>query len=118
MRLRALLLALALAACGHDSLPGPGGGNADLAGGGGGGTADLSDGRSCAGDPGCSSGGVACFSVCCNPGEWCDPSTRACRCGSGPACDGGKVCASGGPIQPGGNECGSICCGGGTPCPL
>lgn len=110
------MLALALVGCGHDALPGPGGGG-DMAGGGGG-VVDMTGGRVCSGDPACSSGGVGCFGTCCNAGEWCDPSTSTCRCGTGPACGTGKVCASGGPIGPGNNGCGSICCGSGTPCPL
>jgi hypothetical protein len=76
--------------------------------------------RSCA--PNCSrcQSGVCCGALCCREGEWCDPLSNTCRCGTGAeVCRVDQICATGGPIGPGQDQCGSICCGDPAhPCPL
>jgi hypothetical protein len=116
-----LCVGVALGACGHDALPGPGGSGGaggdmaavDLATPGGGGPHVCSG--SCAA---CNGGnGVCCGNACCPSGEWCDSATLTCRCGERDGCKNGQFCASGGPVgQPG--TCGIVCCGAGVPCPL
>jgi hypothetical protein len=116
---------VALVACSHEALPGPGGGGGGSGGGDLGGAVDLAtppgDGpRVCSGNgcAACNGAVVCCGNSCCAAGEWCDSVTSTCRCGDRAGCPSGQTCAHGGPIGPGTGSCGSICCGNGVPCPL
>jgi hypothetical protein len=124
MRFALLLLCLAaIGGCGSDGLPVDGdmpmsdGGGGGGSGGGGGGAmwGDIA-GISCNMPCNRCVLGVCCGTQCCAAGEWCDPNTFTCHCGSGPACANGQTCSRGGPIIEG--YCGNICCGNGVVCPL
>jgi hypothetical protein len=116
---------VALVACSHEALPGPGGGGGASGGSDLGGAVDLATppgggprvctGTGCAA---CSGAFICCGNSCCASGEWCDSVTMTCRCGDRAACPNGQMCARGGPIGTGADSCGSICCGNGVPCPL
>jgi hypothetical protein len=97
---------LALGACDRGALPVAGDG---------GGASDSDLGRVCV--PTCAqcSSGACCGNSCCAAGEWCDPATLTCRCGSVAACRPGQWCGRSGPIQAG-DSCGTICCGAGIIC--
>jgi hypothetical protein len=118
---------LGISACHKESLPNPGGAQ-DLAAAGdlGGAAHDLATARDgavgppadlalstadhvCAASDGkCANAGVTCGTVCCPGGEWCDPATLTCQCGSNPGCQDNSICvALTGP--PNASPCGETC---------
>ena len=57
--------------------------------------------------------GPGCGAICCAAGEQCVSGT--CMCGTAAACGDGDTCEAAGPL--GGDLCGSLCCGASGPCP-
>jgi hypothetical protein len=92
--MRAIAIAILLAACGSKSSPS---------------TVDAP--LVCTPAGGCASG-PSCGGTCCGAGEHCVDG--ACHCGTGSACGPGDQCSSG-PVMT--NRCGTFCCGATGPCP-
>lgn len=122
---------LAVPACHKDSLPGSGTPDLAAAADAGGAASDLATARDGAADlsssgsstdlasgstnhvcssstGNCPNSGVTCGNACCPGGEWCDPATLTCQCGSGAGCQGAFICiALTGP--PNASPCGETC---------